>query len=260
MTNELDRLPERLLGVWAHPDDEAYLSAGLMARMTDAGRPVTVVTATRGEKGTGDPSLFDTAAFAEHREQELRDSLGVLGVHDVRFLGHADGTCDTADPEVAASAIAAVMAEVQPDVVVTFGPDGITGHPDHRAVSDWTTRAWAQARVGELRYATMTHDYVADYADLHADIGAFDEFGLSGPHSVAAQDLVAEYVLSDAELDRKREALARHGSQTAPLAEFMGEETYRTWWRAEWFRGPTSVELAAAGFTGRMPVMTEVAG
>ena len=54
----IDHLPSRLLAIWAHPDDEAYLSAGLMARMTDAGHEVTVVTATRGEKGTGDPSLF----------------------------------------------------------------------------------------------------------------------------------------------------------------------------------------------------------
>ncbi len=76
-------LPRRLLGVWAHPDDEAYLSAGLMARVVAAGGHVTVITATRGEKGTSDPADYDQDHFGAMREYELRRSLSTLGVHDV---------------------------------------------------------------------------------------------------------------------------------------------------------------------------------
>jgi LmbE family N-acetylglucosaminyl deacetylase len=245
----LDHLPTRLLGVWSHPDDEAYLSAGLMARMTDAGHDVTVVTATRGEKGTDDPSLFGSAAFAADREVELRRSLRELGVTDLRILGHADGECDRAVSESGIEAIAAVMREVRPDVVITFGPDGITGHPDHRAVSSWTTEAWRRVGHGDLRYATMTDGFIADHADLHDEIGVFADFGLDGPFSVIADDIVADYELGDLELDRKRRALAAHATQTEPLAALMGEETYRTWWRNEWFRRPTAMELMACQLT-----------
>ncbi|MGI9603760.1 MAG: PIG-L deacetylase family protein [Acidimicrobiales bacterium] len=241
-----ENLPKRLLGVWAHPDDEAYLSAGLMARMADAGHSVTVVTATRGEKGTdAEDPRFATSAFAAFRDQELRSSLSELGVDDVRFLGYGDGDCDLVPDGLAVAAIETVITEVRPDVVITFGPDGITGHPDHRAVSRWTTEAWRRTGAGDLRYATMTDEFVARHADLHAEMGAFDEFGLDGPFSIPGTDLVSELALSDAELDRKRRALAAHASQTTGLAEFMGEATYRTWWRAESFRRPTATEMAS---------------
>jgi len=244
-TNPLETLPQRLVGVWAHPDDEAYLSAGLMARMADAGRSATVVTATRGEKGTDDPSRHGTTAFAAHREQELRASLAELGVHDVRMLGLPDGGCDLVDDDEMVTALGTVFAETRPDAVITFGPDGITGHPDHRAVSRWTTEAWRRHGVADLRYATMTHEYVAQHAELHDQLGAFDQFGLDGPVSVGADQVVAAYDLSDIELDRKRRALAHHASQTEPLAAVMGEDTYRTWWRTEWFRRPTATEATS---------------
>ena len=59
--------------LWPHPDDEAYLSTGLMGRMTDAGHDVTVLTVTSGEKGTSDPADFGQPHFARQREEELRD-------------------------------------------------------------------------------------------------------------------------------------------------------------------------------------------
>ncbi len=237
-------LPRRLLGVWAHPDDEAYLSAGLMARVVAAGGEVTVLTATRGEKGTSDPDRYDRPEFADEREQELRASLAVLGVHDVRFLGVRDGECDLADPYTAIAAIEDVIDEVDPDAIVTFGPDGITNHPDHRAVSRWTTEAWRRRGRGELLYATMTHGYLRRHAELHDRLGIFEDFGGHGPSSVAQWCVQLECALTDHELDRKRVALAAHASQTAPLAAMMGEDTYRSWWSEETFRVPSAAEIA----------------
>ena len=238
-------LPQRLLGVWAHPDDEAYLSAGLMARVVVAGGHVTVFTATRGEKGTDDPDRYDQPTFAAERERELRASLAELGVHDVRVIGLRDGECDLADPHAAIDAIRAVMDEVDPDTIVTFGPDGITNHPDHRAISRWTTEAWRRCGRGELLYAAMTHEYVAEHQELHDRLGIFDDFGGRGPSSVARWCIELECVLDESELDRKRAALAAHASQTAPLSAMMGEETYRAWWRDETFRAPSAAEIAA---------------
>jgi LmbE family N-acetylglucosaminyl deacetylase len=237
-------LPRRLLGVWAHPDDEAYLSAGLMARVIDAGGTVTVLTATRGEKGTDDPDRFDSDAFGVEREQELRASLAELGVDDVRFLGLRDGECDLAHDGASIGAICDVVDDVEPDTIVTFGPDGMTNHADHRTVSRWATEAWRRAGRGELLYATITHDHVSRHRDLHDRIGVFAEFPDGRPVSVSRSCIALECALTERELDRKRRALAAHGSQTAGLVELMGEATYRTWWRDEHFRAPRSTEIA----------------
>lgn len=237
-------LPRRLLGVWAHPDDEAYLSAGLMARVIDAGGTVTVLTATRGEKGTDDPHNYDSDEFAEHRATELRSSLRELGVTDVRFLDLRDGECDFADDETVIDTISQVIEDVLPDAIVTFGPDGITNHADHLAVSRWTTEAWRRSAHGELLYAAMTHDYLALHRTMHDELGVFADFVDGRPASVSRSCIALECSLGEDELDRKRRALAAHASQTVGLADTMGETTYRTWWRDERFRAPLSSEVA----------------
>jgi LmbE family N-acetylglucosaminyl deacetylase len=237
-------LPRRLLGVWAHPDDEAYLSAGLMARVSANGGHVTVVTATRGEKGTSDPADYDQDHFGALREYELRHSLATLGVDDVRFLGLRDGECDVADDESTIASIADVIAEVRPDVVVTFGPDGMTGHADHRAISRWTTEANRRVEIGELLYATVTHDWAAHHQRMNQELGVYADRPDGRPASVGRRAVALECALGDAELDLKRRALAAHGSQTAALADMIGEATYRTWWKEERFRRPTTAEMA----------------
>src|SRR4051812_7443914 len=143
-----------LMGIWAHPDDEAYLSAGLMAEFTRRGDRVVVVTATLGEHGTSDPAAWPPRRLAARRHRELRDSLAALGVDELRLLGYEDGDCARHD---GTAAIAAHIADVEPDLIVTFGPDGMTGHPDHRAISGWATDAWAATRpAATLWYATQT--------------------------------------------------------------------------------------------------------
>ncbi len=235
-------LPQRLLGVWAHPDDEAYLSAGLMARVIAAGGHVTVVTATRGEKGTADPTLYDSERFGRRRERELREALAVVGVTDVRFLDLRDGECDLVGDDIAGR-IAEIAADVRPDTIVTFGPDGMTNHADHQAVSRWTTEAWRRFDQGELLYATVTHDWAARHRELHDRIGVFHDFADGRAPSVTRSRIALECALGDGEIDRKRAALAAHGSQTDGLAELMGEDTYRNWYRSEYFRSPTRSEI-----------------
>jgi LmbE family N-acetylglucosaminyl deacetylase len=237
-------MPHHVMGIWPHPDDEAYLSAGLMARMTDAGRRVTVLTLTRGEKGTSDPADYDQPHFAARRERELRASLAELGVHDSRVVGYRDGECDLVDDEDAVRGIADVIASVGPDLLLTFGPDGITGHRDHRIVSAWVTEAWRRVGGADLLYATMSDDFVVRHADLHDQIGLFADRASDGPAASPVDAIALACDLSEAELDRKRRALDRHASQTRSLAALMGEETYRSWWRTEWFRRPTELEAS----------------
>src|SRR3954449_2116917 len=80
-----------ILGIWAHPDDEAYLTGGLMALARAAGRHVACVTATRGEFGTADPERWPPDRLGAERTRELARSLDVLGVTEHHWLGYADG-------------------------------------------------------------------------------------------------------------------------------------------------------------------------
>ena len=233
---------ETVLGIWAHPDDEAYLSAGLMARTVRSGGRVVCRHATRGERGTPDPESWPPERLAPLRERELAASLTALGVVEHAFLGYADGDCDRVPMAEVVPVLAELIRELRPDLVVTFGPDGITGHPDHQAVSRWATAAWREAGYGRLRYAVSTESFLSRFADVHERLGL-----LSGDAPSVPDEQVALAVrLTEAELDVKRAALAGHASQTGPLAAAMGEQTYRHWYAAETFRAPTAEELAAA--------------
>lgn len=227
-----------MLGVWAHPDDEAYLSAGLMAEAAARGDRVVVVTATLGEHGTSDPLLWPPARLRPRRHRELCSSLARLGVHELRLLGFEDGTCDARD---GAPAIADHIADVAPDRIVTFGPDGITGHPDHRAVSQWVTEAWAAVRPSaELWYATKTVGFHERFAEVNERIGIWSEQP-SPPRT--PEDEARSVVLPNHLLNVKLAALAAHDSQTRVLRDLIGPETYREWVRTESFRivSPASV-------------------
>ena len=81
-------------------------------------------------------------ALAKIREAELRAAAAVLGVHDVSLLDYHDQALDSAAPHRAIADIAAHLRRVRPDVVVTFGPDGAYGHPDHIAICQFTTAAF----------------------------------------------------------------------------------------------------------------------
>ena len=183
--------------------------------------------------------------FAAQREAELAASLGELGVTDLRILGLPDGGCDRAHPEPAIARIAAAMREVRPDTIVTFGPDGITGHPDHRAVSRWTTEAWRRTGQGRLLYAALSEEHVRRFAHVAEQLDLFGYCGERGPATVPTEQLALHRVPRGADLDRKRRALAAHATQTEAVAGLVGEAVYRDWSAPESFRLPAPDEVAS---------------
>jgi LmbE family N-acetylglucosaminyl deacetylase len=223
-----------LLGIWAHPDDEAYLSSGLMAQVRGAGGRVVVVTATRGEHGTDDPGVWPPPRLARERERELHESLALVGVHEHHWLSHGDGTLGEIPVDDGAAELLPILDDVRPDVVVTFGPDGMTGHSDHRAVSAWVTEAWQRTgRRGELWYATLTPSFHEEWGELNDSVGLWPE-GASPPVTEPSE-LAARLRLGDELLARKHRALRAHATQTRALEELVGGERYRAWWAEESF-------------------------
>jgi LmbE family N-acetylglucosaminyl deacetylase len=221
-----------VLQIWAHPDDESYLAGGLSIRASDNGQRVVCVTATHGEAG-GDPALA-RSTIAAVRDRELATALSVLGVREHVQFDYPDGGCDRIDSRAATRRIADHIARVRPDTIVTFGPDGVTGHIDHRAVSRWATNAWiASGCRARLLYASTLHSFAARFRDVHARLGAFEP---GYPISTPRRELNVLLSLDRATSLRKREALRAHHSQTAGVEAILGEETYLEWWREECFR------------------------
>ncbi|MGH2516729.1 MAG: PIG-L family deacetylase [Ktedonobacterales bacterium] len=136
----------RLMGIWAHPDDESFGMAGSMARATRTGHLVAIVCATRGEEGEiADPALATPENLGEVREGELRRACAAVGVTDVSFLDYRDGHLTEADPNEVVRKVVAHLRRFRPDVVVTFAANGGYGHPDHMAIHRATLAALAAA-------------------------------------------------------------------------------------------------------------------
>jgi LmbE family N-acetylglucosaminyl deacetylase len=219
----LDQLGTVLM-VWAHPDDETYLAGGVSALLTDAGQRVVCITATRGEAG-GDGRV---------RTEELDQALDVLGVSEHHWLDYPDGGCAEVDPDEAVPRIRSVVDAVQPDTVLTFGPDGITGHPDHQTMSAWVDRALTGRDV-RLLHAVEREERV----DRELD----EEFGVYelGPPRMLPDDQIDLLLRPEgALLDRKISALLLQKSQTGGLVDAVGIERFRAWAADEAFALPVT--------------------
>jgi LmbE family N-acetylglucosaminyl deacetylase len=141
----------RMLCVFAHPDDEVFCAGGTLAKWAAAGGAAMVMSATRGEAGQiRDGSAATRPTLGSVRAEELRASCDHLGVRHVECLDYQDGSLEGVDMAVLTDEIATRVEVFHPDVVVTFGPDGGYGHPDHLAISTATTQACRQvARAGD---------------------------------------------------------------------------------------------------------------
>ena len=223
-----------VLGIWAHPDDEAFLSAGLMAAARDAGNRVVCVTATLGERGTDDPAGWPPGRLGAVRKHELQASLAALDVTEHHLLGLADGALAAQPADVITRHLAQIIEIVEPDTIVTFGPDGMTGHEDHQTVSAWATSAHAVAAPGaRLLYATTTEEFAQAWERSREEFNIFLAEGL--PLRTRASDLAVSLRLEPAAVDRKIVALRAQASQTAALFAALGEERIRQWWSTETF-------------------------
>jgi LmbE family N-acetylglucosaminyl deacetylase len=220
----------RIATVWAHPDDESYLAGGLMAMARCLGQAVTCVTATPGDFADDEAERTRIAAT---RTAELHRALARLGVSDVVGLGLRDGACAAVPQDAAVGQIEAVLRSRRPDTVVTFGPDGFTGHPDHRAVSGWTVAAVRRACPrARLLFPTVTADRVADGVDITDRFPVFEP-GL--PTVAEPGEVTLALRLSGRWLDKKVAALEAHASQTAGLVGALGPDRFRRWVAVEEF-------------------------
>lgn len=205
----------------AHPDDEALLTAGTMAKAAAAGHRVVLVMATDGAAGLAASAISDLVAT---RTQELADSAQILGVHRVVNLGYADSGLDGtarngfAGVPVAqvADQIANVIWDEEADMLIGYDPSGGYGHPDHVHVHRVAREA---ARVSgiQLFEATLPREPIAravhTAARLRLTPQGFDPHEFDGAWTPRAQ--ITHRVNVRGHLGAKRAAQAAHASQAS---------------------------------------------
>ena len=198
-----------LLAIFAHPDDESFGAGGTLAKYAADGTRVALICATRGEAGIEGMSPEEAGLV---REQELRTAAATLGLAEVRFLGYGDGELAQADPERVVAQLVSAMRDIRPHVVITFGPDGISGHSDHVAIHHLATQAFDQAGLPAQLY------YLA-----HSE-ATQQGCGVPPPPQTAGEPVVAVDVSAHLV---KVQAMQRHASQNPPYPGQPEEEAAR---------------------------------
>jgi len=242
----------KLLAIFPHPDDETLGLGSTFARYSSEGVETYLVCATRGERGWfesegPDPGL---EAVARIREAELRCAAEYLGLHEVCFLDYIDGDVDQAEPQEIIGKIVAQIRRIQPQVVVTFSPDGAYGHPDHIALSQFVNAALVCAAdanfvSNETPHRVSKFYYMVDSLDLVS--AANEAFGgismeVDGVtrHHVGWQDWEITTKLDNHKyLEKVREAIHCHKSQLpgyGPIAEWSAKELSHVFGTGNFYR------------------------
>lgn len=141
-----DEARRTILFSFAHPDDESFSGAGTAMRYAASGVRIVLVTATLGERGrAGDPPVCEPGDLGACRARELRDAAAIIGFDELHLLGFRDRELADADPDAVRRPLVALIRRVRPSIVVTFDPNGFNRHPDHVAISRFTSDAVAAA-------------------------------------------------------------------------------------------------------------------
>ena len=213
----------RLLAIFAHPDDESFNCAGTLAKLTAEGVRVTLVCATRGEAGSN-TSGQPVADLGAHRELELRRACEVLGLEPPVFLGYHDSgytnphdsaqTLRDADPLEIVRKLLEVIERAQPQVLLTFDPQGWYGHVDHLVIHRAATAAFhASANLSHpperLFYSVLSTAMIerfnrSGFKPLEPTLYAMPI------NQAAVRVQIGEY------REAKRAALLTHATQSAP--------------------------------------------
>jgi LmbE family N-acetylglucosaminyl deacetylase len=204
-------MSKSILLIFAHPDDESFITAGTACRYGDAGVRVALVCATLGGAGKlGEPPIATREELPAVRDRELRDACAILGIDIVGLLGYRDRELAAAPPDAVRDQLVRAIRRERPDIVITFDPNGANVHPDHVAISRFASDAIAAA--SDPRWfpeAGPAHQVRRVLWTLNAAT----TWGSARPEDIATQPGV-DFIIDIAPWrDRKARALRAHRSQ-----------------------------------------------
>ena len=201
-----------LLAVFAHPDDETFRPGGTLALLARHGVGVHVLTVTRGQAGSrGDPPLCEIKDLPAMRERELRCACAALGLEPPHLLDYEDGHLLDANPEAITAAIHDCAASVRPQVMLTFGEDGLSGHPDHIAIGRFAAQAFAASDLGAALYTLAVPHSLAEQLEMPQ------------VHAVPDEQIALRVDISRA-WEAKKAAMACHATQRGSMPLMSASE------------------------------------
>ena len=203
-----------VLAVFAHPDDESATIAPLLSRYAKEGHDVYLIVVTSGQVGDSNTDIPRGDQLGAAREKESRCSCKALGIHDPYLLQFMDGSIAEWDtiPKIREQ-VRKIIEEVKPEVIITFGPDGLTGHPDHRTVSSLTTEIFQQR--SKLIHRPSKLYYVAYPESLFANLPP-EMAQSAGRIGLVADEWVTTVVDASAYLDQAWNSIQCHKTQWPP--------------------------------------------
>lgn len=210
-----------IMTVWAHPDDESYSCAGIMAAAVQNGQTVVCVTATKGELGVQDETRWPQAQLGEIRAKEMNEAMKTLGVRHHHWLGYQDGSCKEVPVPEAVAKLRELIQQYQPDTILTFGPEGMTGHDDHCTVSKWVSVATKDTKI-MVYHAVQLKDLYERSREADADFNIF--FNIDQPPIFNRQDCDLILNLNKKLLDAKYRCLCAMPSQTEAMFKQFGQK------------------------------------
>jgi LmbE family N-acetylglucosaminyl deacetylase len=154
-------LKQKVGFIYAHPDDETFLSACLIRQLADEEFQPVLLLATKGDAGNknGEFSHLNREELAEVREEEMRRAALIMGISAVEYLGYLDGQLNQADPAEFTQRVISYINKYKLKIIFTFPEDGGNGHPDHITISQITTKAVLSGQcpsVQKLYYVAST--------------------------------------------------------------------------------------------------------
>ncbi|KGE19377.1 PIG-L family deacetylase [Paenibacillus wynnii] len=215
--NEIHKAPsKKLLAVFAHPDDETFICGGTLAKYASEGVEITLVSATRGEMGRrmGNPPYINRETMPAVREKELRRACDSLGIRNLMFLDIRDKTVEFINEDGLTDTIAALINEVNPDVVLTFH-EKLGGHPDHCAIGKVTTAAFKHtAHRGSLYFISYGNmmEQPERYGYTRQDVVKIDVHDHLEAKLAAFRDHRCQTEIDEWVWEEDRKALGRFGN------------------------------------------------
>ena len=210
-----------IMTVWAHPDDETLCSGGVMAEAAANGQTVICVTATKGELGVRDSERWPPERLGEIRAEELDAALKILGIKHHHWLGYKDADCANVPVNEAAGKLKRLIDRYKPDTILTFGPDGLTGHADHRTVSKWVQAATRGSDITVYHAVQLRHTY-EKLAPADQQFNFF--FNIDKPPVVDESDCDLSLCLSKDLLAKKYACVCAMASQYDSLVRAFDDE------------------------------------
>lgn len=233
-----------ILAVFAHPDDERVVGP-LLSRLSREGRDVHLVIATDGSKGVRDYAGIPAGPrLAAVRAKEAQCAATRLGVRRLHMAGMEDGSLGASMANLAElrTRLSAIIADVKPEAIITFGPEGGTGHPDHRLVGNVTTEI---VQGGELHRSIRLF-----YASLPTERLKSAPPSTPNVSGVAGELLTVRIPVEARDLAAGRQSFACHATQYTPAEMDAINRTLAHVWNGLAYLRPWNATLpdAAAPF------------